>query len=85
MVPVQSTRVASESQLKVEDRQAWGSPGGLCAPSPDVADLRPVQQLPAVGGLVAPARVPGVGPQQPDLVRGVASMPQGIPEVLTWA
>lgn len=54
-------------------------------PSPNVANLRPVQQLPAVGGLVTPAHVSWVSPQQSYLIRGVASMPQGVPEVLAWA
>lgn len=81
-----SRGVTGESQLKGKERL---SPGSLRraqpVPSPNVANLRPVQQLPAVGGLVTPAHISRVGPQQSYLVRGVASMPQGIPEVLTWA
>lgn len=51
---------------------------------PDVAHLGPVLQEPAVGHLVLPAHVPGVLPQQPDLVAGVPSVPQGISEMLPW-
>ena len=51
---------------------------------PDVAHLGPVLQEPAVGHLVLPAHVPGVLPQQPDLVTGVPSVPQGISEMLSW-
>ena len=50
---------------------------------PDVAHLGPVLQEPAVGHLVLPAHVPGVLPQQPDLVTGVPSMPQGVAEMLS--
>ena len=42
---------------------------------PDVAHLGPVLQEPAVGHLVLPAHVPGVLPQQPDLVTGVPRVP----------
>lgn len=72
---------------KGEARPGLGSPlrRAQPLPSPDVAHLRPVQQLPAVGSLVPPAHISGVSPQQPDLIGGVASMPQGIAEVLTGA
>lgn len=40
---------------------------------------------PAVGHLVFPAHVPGVLPQQPDLVAGVPRVPQGVAEMLPWA
>lgn len=52
--------------------------------SPDVAHLRAVAEVPAVGCLVPPPHIPGVLPQQGDLTRGVARVPQGIPEVLAW-
>lgn len=51
---------------------------------PDVAHLGPVLQEPAVGYLVLPAHVPGVLPQQPHLVAGVPSVPQGVAEMLPW-
>lgn len=80
-----SRGVTGESQLKGKERLSLGSLGRQPVPSPNVANLRPVQQLPAVGGLVTPAHISWVSPQQSYLIRGVASMPQGIPEVLTWA
>lgn len=52
------------------------------AGSPDVANLRPVLQGPAVGDLVLPAHVARVLPQQTHLVASVASVPQGVPQVL---
>ena len=51
---------------------------------PDVAHLGPVLQEPAVGHLVLPAHVPGVLPQQPDLVTGVPRVPQRVAEMLPW-
>lgn len=54
-------------------------------PSPDVSNLRPVLQEPAVRRLVLPAGVAGVLPQQFDLVCGVPSVPEGVAQVLTWA
>lgn len=78
--------VTGESQLEVKGRLGLGSLGrAQPLPSPNVANLRPVQQLPAVGSLVTPAHIPWVSPQQPHLIRGVTCMPQGIPEVLAWA
>lgn len=50
---------------------------------PDVAISGTVLEEPAVGGLVLPANVASIFPQQFDLVAGVASVPQGIPQVLT--
>lgn len=54
-------------------------------PSPDVSDLRPMLQEPAVGRLVLPAGIARVFPQQFDLVRGVSGVPERIAEILTWA
>lgn len=54
-------------------------------PLPDVSNLRPMLQEPAVRGLVLPARVARVLPQQFDLVCGVPSVPERIAEILTWA
>lgn len=54
----------------------------LCLP--DVAHLGPVLQEPTIGHLVFPAHVPGVLPQQPDLVAGVSSVPQRVSEMLSW-
>lgn len=51
---------------------------------PDVAHLGPMLQEPAIGHLVFPAHIPGVLPQQPDLVAGVPSVPQGVSEMLSW-
>lgn len=79
-------KVTGKSQLKAKATlglQSLRSPQALL--SPNVANLRPVQQLPAVGSLVTPAHIPWVSPQQSHLIWGVASMPQGIPEVFTWA
>lgn len=50
---------------------------------PDVSNLRPVAQLPAVRGLVLPAHVPWIFPEQRDLPRCVSCMPESIPQVLT--
>ena len=50
---------------------------------PDVSDLWSVLEEPAVGHLVLPANVPGVLPQEADLVRGVSCVPEGVPHVLT--
>lgn len=44
-----------------------------------------MEQPPSIGCLVSPTHIPWVSPQQSYLIRGVASMPQSIPEVLTWA
>lgn len=52
---------------------------------PDVAHLGPMLQEPAVGHLVLPAHIPGVLPQQPDLVAGVPCVPQGVSEMFPWA
>lgn len=52
---------------------------------PDVPDLRAVLQVPAVGHLVLPADIPGVLPQQADLVVGVPRVPQRVPQVLPRA
>ena len=60
--------------------QVHGEEGALHLP--DVAHLGPVLQEPAVGHLVLPAHVPGVLPQQPDLVAGVPGVPQGVAEML---
>lgn len=79
MVPVWAHGTKGESQLKGKERLSLGSLRGQPVPSPNVANLRPVQQLPAVGGLVTPAHISWVSPQQSYLVRGVASVPQGIP------
>lgn len=54
-------------------------------PSPDVSDLRPMLQEPAVRCLVLPARIARVFPQQFDLVCGVSGVPERIAEILTWA
>ena len=51
---------------------------------PDVSNLRPVAQLPAVRGFVLPADVPRVPPEQLHLSRRVSGVPQGIPQELTW-
>lgn len=50
---------------------------------PDVSNLWSVLQEPAVGHLVLPANVPGVLPQEPDLIRGVSRVPQGVSHILT--
>lgn len=63
------------AQGSEESSEAMGGPQRL----PDVAHLGPV--LPAVGHLVLPAPVPGVLPQQPDLVTGVPRVPQRVAEV----
>lgn len=42
---------------------------------PDVAHLGPVLQKPAVGDFVLPAHIPGVLPQQSDLVTSVPCVP----------
>lgn len=71
-----STGVTGESQIKGKERLGLGSlRRAQPLPSPNVANLRPVQQLPAVGGLVTPAHISWVSPQQSYLIRGVASMP----------
>lgn len=51
---------------------------------PDVSISGTVLEEPAVGGLVLPANVASIFPQQFDLVAGVACVPQGIPQVLSW-
>lgn len=67
---------------------------GLCASSPsragglslpDVAHLGPVLKEPAIGHLVLPAHIPGVLPQQPDLVARVPCVPQGVAEMFPGA
>lgn len=93
MVPIRangtkalSRGVTGESKLKQKERPGLGFlRRAQPLPSPNVANLRPMQQLPAVGSLVTPAHISWVSPQQSYLIRGVASMPQSIPEVLTWA
>lgn len=49
---------------------------------PDVSNLRSVLEEPAVGDLVFPANVPGVFPQETDLISCVSSVPQGVPQIL---
>lgn len=51
---------------------------------PDVAVSGSVLEEPAVRGLVLPANIASVFPQQFDLLTGVAGVPQGVPQVLTW-
>ena len=50
---------------------------------PDVAVSRSMLEEPAVRGLVLPANISSVFPQQFDLLTGVAGVPQGVPQVLT--
>jgi len=60
------------------------SPGpGQVLVSPDVAHLRPVAEVPAVRGLVLPAQVPRVLPEQLHLPRCVSGVPQGVPQELS--
>lgn len=83
---VSAGEVTGECQLERKERLGLGSLGrAQPLPSPNIANLRPVQQLPAVGGLVTPAHISWIGPQQSYLIRSIACMPQGVPEVLTWA
>lgn len=49
--------------------------------SPDVADLRPVLQVPAVGGLILPAHISRILPQQLHLGCCVPRVPQRISEL----
>lgn len=42
-------------------------------------------QIPAVGNLVLPADIPGILPQQTDLMVGVSCVPQGVPQMLSGA
>lgn len=53
----------------------------LCVP--DVSNLWSVLEEPAVGDLVLPANVPGVLPQETDLLSGVSCVPQGVPQILS--
>lgn len=62
-----------------------GRAKGIAKPSPDVPNLGPVLQEPAVGRLVLPAGVAGVFPEQLHLVRGVPRVPQGIAQILARA
>lgn len=59
------------------------TPAAPC--SPDVAHLGPVCQLPAVGGFVPPADVPGVLPEQAYVVGCVTRVPQSVPQVFPGA
>lgn len=70
---------------KTSVNQAHGSWEWAVSALPDVAVGRPVLQEPAVGGFVLPADVAGVLPQEFDLVAGIASVPQRVPQVLTRA
>lgn len=54
---------------------------GVCL-VPDVSNLWSVLEEPAVGDLVFPANVPGVFPQETDLISCVSSVPQGVPQIL---
>lgn len=58
---------------------------GVCLSVPDISNLWPVLEEPAIGNLVLPANIPGVLPQEADLPLGVSSVPEGIPQMLTWA
>ena len=55
----------------------------MCLSIPDVSNLWPVLEEPAVGDLVLPAYVPGVFPQETDLVGGMSCVPEGVPQILT--
>lgn len=55
----------------------------LVLASPDVADLWPVAELPAVRCPVPPADVPRVLPEQLHLPQRVPGVPQGVPEELS--
>lgn len=50
---------------------------------PDVSNLWSVLEEPAVGDLVLPANIPGVLPQETDLLGSVSCVPQGVPQILT--
>lgn len=68
-------------RVKLPGSQARGS----ASPLPDVSHLGPVLQEPAVRGLVLPARIARVFPQQLDLVCGVSGVPEGVAKILTRA
>lgn len=53
--------------------------------SPDVANLRPVAQLPAVRRSVPPANVPWILPEQLHLSGCVSGVPQSVPQKLSWS
>lgn len=55
----------------------------VCLLLPDVSNLRSVLKEPAVGDLVLPANIPGVLPQETDLLSGVSCVPEGVPQILT--
>lgn len=52
---------------------------------PDVSDLRSVAELPAIRGFVLPADISWVLPEQLHLSRCVSSVPQGVPQELSWS
>lgn len=54
----------------------------MCLFVPDVSNLWSVLEEPAVGDLVLPPNVPGVLPQQTDLLGGVSCVPEGVPQIL---
>lgn len=56
----------------------------LCVTVPDVAVSRPVLEEPAVRGLIFPANIASVFPQELHLIGGVARVPQSVPQVFTW-
>lgn len=55
---------------------------GVCLVVPDVSNLWSVLEEPAVGDLVLPANIPGVLPQETDLLGGVSCVPEGVPQIL---
>lgn len=55
-----------------------------CVTVPDVAVSRPVLEEPAVRGLIFPANIASVFPQELHLLGGVARVPQSVPQVFTW-
>lgn len=55
---------------------------GVCLVVPDVSNLWSVLEEPAVGDLVLPANIPGVLPQETDLLSGVSCVPEGVPQIL---
>lgn len=50
---------------------------------PDVPDLWSVLEEPAVRDSVFPADIPGVFPQETDLLRGISCVPEGVPQILS--
>lgn len=50
---------------------------------PDVADLRPMTEAPAVRRFITPSNVPGVLPEQRHFSVCVAGVPQCVPQILT--